>query len=114
MNNRDERRDRYLKDNLQTRLGGLAANLARISSFVKNPANLEAVKSIIEESKFFIEWTAAETEIEKSFELVKLQIDLALLERKLEVDWSDNENRDAIGKQAKLWSKQVLVQAGLI
>ena len=114
MNNRDERRDRYLKDNLQTRLGGLAANLARISSFVKNPANLESVKNLIEESKFFIEWTAEEAEIEKSFELVKLQIDLALLERKLEIDWSINENREAIGQQAKLWSKQVLIQAGLI
>ena len=57
-------RDRYLKDAIPTRLGGLAANLARVSSFAKNPGNRDAVYLLLDESKWFIEWTAAETEID--------------------------------------------------
>ena len=114
MNNLEQRRERFMRDELKIRLGGLAANLARVGSFVKNPANFEAVKSLIEESKFFIEWTAAETEAEKSFELVKLQINLAQLERRLHENWEDENIRSKIGLQAKEWSKNVLMHAGLI
>ncbi len=114
MNNLEQRRERYLKDSLQVRLGGLAANLARISSFTKNPANLEAVRSLIDESKFFIEWTAGEAELETSAKLVELQIELALMQRHFHKTWNDEESRLNIGQQAKDWSKQVLTDAGLI
>lgn len=53
-------RERYLRDNLSVRLGGLAANLSRINSFAAHDASREAVESMIDESKLFIEWTAAE------------------------------------------------------
>lgn len=114
MNNLEQRRERFMQDSLQIRLGGLAANLARISSFIKNPANFQSVKNLIEESKFFIEWTAKETEIEKSVELVNLQINLALLERQLNKTWDDDESRANAGQQAKEWSKEVLLNAGFI
>ncbi len=52
------KRERYLREDLPHRLGELAANLARIASFCGNDLNNEAVFSLIEESKFFIEWTA--------------------------------------------------------
>ena len=114
MNNLEARRERFMKDELQIRLGGLAANLARIGSFVKNPANLEAVKGLIEESKFFIEWTAGEAEADKTFELVDLQIQLASVERSLQKKWNDENSRLEIGLKAKEWSKNVLINAGLI
>lgn len=114
MNNLEQRRERFLKDSLQIRLGGLAANLARIGSFIKNPANFKSVESLIEESKFFIEWTAFETGAEKSFELVDLQIKLALLQRNLHKNWKDDETRLKIGEQAKIWSQFVLRRADLI
>lgn len=65
-------RERYLHDALPVRLGGLAANLSRIKSFASHDANREAVESIIDESKYFIEWTAAETDVETAAELVGL------------------------------------------
>jgi len=49
-------RERYLRDNLPTRLGGLAANLGRIKSFAAHDASREVVESIIDESKFFMVW----------------------------------------------------------
>ena len=53
-------RERYLRDDLPVRLGGLAANLSRIKSFAAHDASRDAIESLIAESKFFIEWTAAE------------------------------------------------------
>ena len=53
-------RERYLYDSLPVRLGGLAANLSRIKSFASHDANRDAVESLIGESKYFIEWAAAE------------------------------------------------------
>ena len=56
-------RERYLRDSLPIRLGGLAANLARIKSFSDHPDHRDVIESLLDESKFFIEWTAPETEI---------------------------------------------------
>jgi hypothetical protein len=114
MNNLEEIKRRYLEDPLPIRLGGLAANLARISSTAKNAANVGAAKSLIEESKYFIEWTACESNPQTTAELVQLQIDLAVLQRTLEAKWNDDKARIQIGLQAKEWSQNVLNSSGLI
>ncbi len=114
MNNLDKIRERYMIDSLPIRLGGLAANLARISSTVKNSANVEVVKSLIEESKYFIEWTAIEAEPETAAQLVLMQIKLAVLQLNLDKNWNEEEKRLQIGRQAKDWSQSVLQNSGLI
>lgn len=78
MNNIEERRERYMRDPLAVRLGGLAANLARVSSISNNALNFNVASGLMEESKHFIEWTAAESQIETAADLVSLQIKLAL------------------------------------
>jgi hypothetical protein len=65
---------RYLRDALPTRLGGISANLSRVKSFVARDANQEVVAILLEESKFFIEWTAGEADIDTAAELVELQM----------------------------------------
>ena len=47
MTNRSQLRERYLRDPLSVRLGGLAANLARVRSFSDNPAHGEAVARVL-------------------------------------------------------------------
>ncbi len=64
---------RYLRDAVPVRLGGLAANLSRIKSFADKEASREAVASLIEESKYFIEWTARDAQVETAAQLVELQ-----------------------------------------
>ena len=44
-------RERFMKDPLPVRLGGLAANLSRIKSFSANENSRETVASLIDESK---------------------------------------------------------------
>ncbi len=101
-------RERYLRDSLPIRLGGLAANLARIKSFSDHPDHREVIESLLDESKFFIEWTAPEAEINLQAELVALQLQLACWQRSWQDIWADSLQRAAVGEQAQTWSERVL------
>src|ERR671918_297949 len=91
-------RERYLRDDVPVRLGGLAANLSRIKSFANNESNKAVVESLIDESKHFIEWTAHETELEIAAKLVELQVELALWQIKLDKIWPDANQRRQISE----------------
>jgi hypothetical protein len=114
LENLHEIRVRYLHDALPTRLGGLAANLARVNSFAKHPANREAVHSLLDESKHFIEWTAREAELDTAAELVELQIQLARWQLDWTNIWADAIQRAHVAAQARAWSERVLVLSGLL
>ena len=107
-------RERFMRDDLPVRLGGLAANLSRIKSFSQNEANRSVVKSLIEESKHFIEWTASEAEIETAAKLVELQLELVRWQSKLEQFWPDPIQRKQLAEKSSAWSQQVLESSGLI
>ncbi len=81
MNNLAEIKKRYMRDSVSVRLGGLAANLARVKSFSRNIENQAAVFDLFEESKHFIEWTALETEQQTTIELIELQLQIAVWQR---------------------------------
>jgi hypothetical protein len=106
--------ERYLRDTLPVRLGGLAANLSRIKSFAVHDASRDAVESLIDESKYFIEWTAAEAEVEVSAELVGLQIQLARWQCNWSRIWADPEQRRCLAEESNVWSKRVLELSGLL
>lgn len=106
--------DRYMQDELPIRLGGLAANLSRIKSFASNDNNQTAVGSLLEESKFFIEWTAKDAEIETAAELAELQVQLAVWSHSLEKIWQDVNQRQEVIKQSSQWSQKVLIFSGLL
>lgn len=107
-------RERYLRDELPIRLGGLAANLARIKSFSTHATNYEVVESLLDESKFFIEWTAIDADLNTAAELVELQIQLARWQRTWASIWADPTQRLNIVEQSRLWSERVLAMSGLL
>jgi hypothetical protein len=107
-------RDRYMRDPLPVRLGGLAANLSRIKSFAAHEANHEVVESLLDESKFFIEWTAPEAEIDTAARLVELQIQLARWQQRWPNIWNDAAQRHQVADQSSTWSKQILELSGLL
>ncbi len=107
-------RERYMRDDLSVRLGGLAANLGRIKSFSGNESNRNVVESLIEESKYFIEWTAPEAEIETAAQLVELQRELVRWQFTLAQLWPDSNHRKQLAEKSNAWSKQVLTSSGLI
>lgn len=107
-------RNRYLRDGLPTRLGGLAANLGRIRSFALRNASPGVVESLIDESKRFIEWTAAEADVNVAAELVELQVELAGWQRSLPQIVDDPALRGRLAKRAESWSERVLEMSGLL
>jgi hypothetical protein len=106
--------ERYMRDELPVRLGGLAANLSRIKSFSANENSRETVASLIDESKMFIEWTAAQAEINTAAVMVDVQVQLALWQIRWERIWSDPVQRKQIAEQSGIWSKQILELSGLL
>lgn len=106
-------RDRYLRDALPVRLGNLAANLARISSFISDPVKGQVVDGLLTESKFFIEWTALEAGVEVASELVELQVQLARWQIRLASILDDPSQRSQAAEQSRQWSSRVLQVSGL-
>jgi len=113
MKNLDEIKERYMRDALPVRLAGLAANLARIRSTARLAANRDVVANLIEESKYFIEWTAREADVDAQAELATLQIELA----RWKLQWAsicpDDARRRELGEHAGMWSNRILDMSGL-
>jgi hypothetical protein len=110
----DAKKSRYLQDSPSVRISGIAANLARVRSFGKNPQNSDLVKSLLRESRFFIEWVAPEVELEMAVELLELQ---RLLTRWLfgwEAIWQSETERQGAIALAKDWSDRLLARSGLV
>jgi len=107
-------RDRYLRDSIPVRLGGLAANLRRIKSFATQDKSHDAVASLIQESKYFIEWTASETHIETAAQLIELQVQLARWQHNWSQIWTDPRRRQDVAEQSLAWSDRVLALSGLL
>ncbi len=92
----------------------MAADLSRIKSFASHDANREAVESLIDESKYFIEWTAAEAEADTAAELVELQVQLARWQRNWARIWADPAQRSHVAEKSSAWSRRVLEMSGLL
>jgi hypothetical protein len=107
-------RERYLRDKLPVRLGGLAANLARVGSFSRNAVNREVVNSLLEESKLFIEWTAGETDTDTAAQLIELQIQLARWQLDWDHIWANQGQRASVAEQCRTWSDRILEFSGVL
>ena len=114
MPNKEKRRERYLRDPLPRRLGGLAATLGRVSSVASKSSDPANVARLLEEAKYMIEWTAAETEPEIAAELVSMQTLLNLWLRAWDNASQYKEQRVLLSVQAKFWSDRALDLSGLI
>ena len=114
IHDRTRLQERYLQDDLPTRLRVLAMNLAHIQSFSPHSGNQAAVECLLEESKLFIEWTAGQVDIDSAAELVTMQIQLARWQRNWRSLWADAAQRIKMADQARVWSERVLEISGIL
>ena len=114
MTNRSSLRDRYLRDALPIRLGGLAANLARVQSFCDNPAHVDVVARLLEESAWFIEWAAPDAPVETQTVLLDCQRALAVWRLRWVEIWADPVRRAEVAGLAGDWSQRFLDLSGLV
>ncbi len=105
----DRIRQRYLRDPLPVRLGGLAADLARIATCAVEPRDRAALMSLLEESKWFAEWAAPDAPIEIQEVLAALQIEVACWQRR----WMKGNPKPSMSARAQEWADQFLALAGL-
>jgi hypothetical protein len=79
-----------------------------------NSAYQKAVEIVIDETDWFIEWTAAEIEPEQAEELVNIQVQLARWQLTLDNIWLDESHRTEMAQQAETYSQKVLHMSGLL
>lgn len=114
MKNLKDVKDRYLKEPFQKRLGHLASDLLRISTFLENPKNIAVVNDIIEESKFFIEWLAPEAPPHVQEFLSDMQVKLVLCQYQILHHKESKKEKLALMSDAKKWSVKLLTFSGLL
>ena len=114
MKNKEKLHDRFLRDPLPRRLGGLAATLGRISSSARKSTDPNVVSNLLDEAKHLIEWTAADTEPETAAELVRIQIMISLWQRAWDEASQSPKQRLLLSVQAKDWSDKALDFSGLL
>jgi len=112
--NKEKLRERFLRDPLPQRLGGLAATLGRVSSSARKSIDPLIVQKQLQEARYFIEWTAAETEPEVAAELVSMQRLITLWLRAWDKTSYIQEQRTLLSVQAKYWSDRAMDYSGLL
>jgi hypothetical protein len=106
-------RERFLRDPLPRRLGGLAATLGRISSSARRSTDPEIVSNLLDEAKHLIEWTAADTEPETAAELVQIQTMITLWQNAWNEAVQNPKQRILLSAQAKNWADRAVDFSGL-
>lgn len=114
MKNKQKLHERFMRDPLPRRLGGLSATLGRISSSARQSSDPAQVASLLDEAKHLIEWTAADTDPEIAAELVAMQRLIVLWQKAWVRTETTPEQRTLLSAQAKYWSDQALGFSGLI
>jgi len=114
MKNSEKLRERFLRDPLPRRLGGLAATLGRISSSARTSTDPTIVFNLLDEAKHLIEWTAAEAEPETAAELVRMQTMITLWQRAWDEASQNRQQRVLLSVQAKEWSDRAVDFSGLV
>ena len=113
MIDREKLRQRFLRDPLARRLGGLAATFGRISSSARKSSEPAIVVDLLDEARRMIEWTAGEAEPEAAAELVRIQTLLAVWQKAWETASQNPQQRLLLSLQAKHWSDKVVDFSGL-
>lgn len=113
MKNKEKLYERFMRDPLPRKLGGLSATLGRISSSARQSSDPEQVTNLLEEAKYLIEWTAADTNPEIGTELVNMQRLIILWQKAWTKAGATPEQRTLLATQAKQWSDQALEFSGL-
>ena len=114
MVNKEKLRQRFMRDPLERRLGGLAATLGRISSSARDSNTPNTVMDLLDEAKHLIEWTAPDADSEVAAELVQIQRLITLWQRSWAGAFKDRSQRTLLTVQAKEWSDKTLQNSGLI
>ena len=107
-------RERFGRDDFSRRLGAIAANLSRIRSFIDRGVAEPLIRSLIDESKMFIEDAARNASVEAAAEMVELQLLLARWSRAANTILVDDGGKREVARKAGEWSDRLLKMSGML
>jgi len=103
----------FSRDDSRHRLGAIAANLDRINTFAGQAYDPKIVRGVIDETRYFVEWTAGNVVPEDAEQLVALQRLVVKWLRDWEAIQYDHTRRSEIAPIAASWSERLLAMSGL-
>jgi hypothetical protein len=102
----------FMQDDVTTRLRRLATHLSQIQSLWTQGSSEDVILALIDESRYFVEWTVPDMvkadDIDRACELVDL---VRLLTRWLfhwDNIWTDAEQKQSASAQISYWLQRVL------
>ncbi|WP_414569375.1 hypothetical protein [Nostoc sp. CCY 9925] len=102
----------FMQDDVTTRLRRLATHLSQIQSLWTQGSSKDLILALVDESRYFIEWTVPDMvkadDIDRACELVDL---VRLLTRWLfhwDDIWTDAEQKQSASAQISYWLERVL------
>ncbi|MDZ8262288.1 hypothetical protein [Nostoc sp. ChiQUE01b] len=102
----------FMQDDVTIRLRRLATHLSQIQSLLTQNSSEDLILALVDESRYFIEWTVPDMvkadDIDRACELVDL---VRLLTRWLfhwDNIWTDAEQKQSVSLQASYWLQRVL------
>ena len=102
----------FMQDDVTTRLRRLATHLSQIQSLWTQGSSEDLILALVDESRYFIEWTVPDmvkaNDIDRACELVDL---VRLLTRWLfhwDDIWTDAEQKQSASAQISYWLQRVL------
>ncbi|ACC85084.1 hypothetical protein [Nostoc punctiforme] len=102
----------FMQDDVTTRLRRLATHLSQIQSLWTQGSSADVILALIDESRYFVEWTVPDMvkadDIDRACELVDL---VRLLTRWLfhwDDIWTDAEQKQSASAQISYWLQRVL------
>ncbi|MBI4395169.1 MAG: hypothetical protein HY583_03120 [Candidatus Omnitrophica bacterium] len=114
MKNQLEVQKRFLQEDTNMKLGHLASDLSRLASLVEMGNKAQTIKGVIEESKFFCEWSVRDFELDIQTLLAEIQSFLSQMELQWDFLSHQNEWRESVVHKSKVWSQELLQKSGLI
>ena len=114
MKNLEDIKTRFLKEPFNARLGHLASDLVHIASFLEYPKDIKAANDVLEESKFFIEWTAPGAPFDVQSFLSEIQPQLSLWHLKLQQQKGNLKDIGEVKRLTRRWSDRLLEISGLV
>lgn len=115
MKNRDALREQFNREPLSRKLGELAVSLSLFASFSADHSDHgEIASGLLNEPICYAEWAAPDTSAELQAELTEMHQPLTRWQQNWESIWSDETKKQAVVRQARLWSERMLDASGLL
>lgn len=107
-------RERYLRDPMPVRLGGIASNLVRVRSLTTDDGLRSMAETVLRQTGLYIEWTASDADPSALELLAEIQRSTFRWRKTLPHRWSIPGERLRLGIEAGEMGERVLDISGLL